>query len=92
MSDLSAAAFEVAALSPGTLLRRRAFAHAGLMIGVLLLALIVLIALLAPLMAPYDPYAQDLSAGASSRHSGSTRAAWSMCSGPTISVGTISRA
>jgi peptide/nickel transport system permease protein len=60
MSDLSAAAFEVAALSPGTLLRRRAFAHAGLMIGVLLLALIVLIALLAPLLAPYDPYAQDL--------------------------------
>jgi peptide/nickel transport system permease protein len=60
MSDLSVAAFEVTALSPGTLLRRRAFGHAGLMIGVLLLAVIVLIAVLAPLLAPYDPYAQDL--------------------------------
>jgi peptide/nickel transport system permease protein len=60
MSDVIAPLFEVATLSQGTLLRRRALAHAGLMLGAILLALIVLVALAAPLIAPYDPYAQDL--------------------------------
>ena len=46
--------------SHGTLLRRRALAHKGLMIGGTVLALIVLLALLAPFIAPEDPYAQDL--------------------------------
>ncbi len=61
MSELSAPILEVPALSSGTLLQRRAFAHAGLMIGAILLTLIMLLAVLAPLLAPYDPYAQDLS-------------------------------
>ena len=47
--------------SSGALLRRRILAHRGLLIGAALLALIVLMALLAPLIAPHDPYAQDLS-------------------------------
>jgi peptide/nickel transport system permease protein len=47
--------------SSGKLLRRRILRHRGLLIGTGLLALIVLVALLAPLIAPHDPYAQDLS-------------------------------
>jgi peptide/nickel transport system permease protein len=42
------------------LLRRRVFAHKGLMIGATLLGAIVVLALLAPVLAPEDPYAQDL--------------------------------
>jgi len=51
---------DVAAPPPGALLRRRALAHKGLMIGAGILGFIVLLALLAPLIAPYDPHAQDL--------------------------------
>lgn len=43
-----------------TLLRRRIFGHKGLMIGVTLLVIALLLALAAPLLAPHDPYAQDL--------------------------------
>jgi peptide/nickel transport system permease protein len=43
-----------------TLLRRRIFGHMGLLIAVALLGVIVLMALLAPLVAPHDPYEQDL--------------------------------
>jgi peptide/nickel transport system permease protein len=46
--------------SRAMLLRRRAFGHKGLMIGAALLGAIVLVALLAPVLAPEDPYAQDL--------------------------------
>lgn len=52
---------ELVGPSPRTLLHRRLLGHKGLMISVALLALILLIALLAPVLAPYDPYAQDLS-------------------------------
>jgi peptide/nickel transport system permease protein len=41
-------------------LRGRILGHKGLMAGLILFALIVLAALLAPLLAPHDPYAQDL--------------------------------
>jgi peptide/nickel transport system permease protein len=61
MTEISA--LDLAGLSDpsrGTLLRRRVLAHTGLMIGGALLAAIVLLALLAPLIAPHDPYAQDL--------------------------------
>jgi peptide/nickel transport system permease protein len=61
MSDVSVQILEMPALSSRALLRRRAFAHFGLMFGATLLTLIVLLAVLAPLLAPYDPYAQDLS-------------------------------
>ena len=51
---------EVAGPSSQMLLRRRIFGHKGLLIGAALLTIIVLMALFAPLIAPYDPYAQDL--------------------------------
>ncbi|MFQ5564803.1 MAG: ABC transporter permease [Paracoccaceae bacterium] len=46
--------------SPGALLRRRVFGHAGLMIGAFVLVTIVLMALLAPWIAPHDPFDQVL--------------------------------
>ena len=51
---------EVLAPSPGALLRRRILRHRGLLIGGGVLVAIVLMALLAPLIAPYDPYDQQL--------------------------------
>jgi peptide/nickel transport system permease protein len=60
MTDVPITAFDVAALAPGAALRARVRSHTGLLIGAGLLAFIVLIALTAPLIAPYDPYAQDL--------------------------------
>jgi len=45
---------------PGTLLRGRVAGHSGLVLGLVVLGAIVLVAVLAPLLAPYDPYAQDL--------------------------------
>ena len=39
---------------------RRLGAHASLVIGGGILVVIILAAILAPLLAPYDPYAQDL--------------------------------
>jgi len=56
-------AIDVAALSGPSqraLLRRRTLAHKGLMIGAILLAVIIVLALLAPFIAPEDPYTQDL--------------------------------
>ena len=47
--------------TPGALLRRRIFGHKGFMIGAVVLGLIVLMAAFAPLLAPYDPYDQELS-------------------------------
>ena len=46
--------------SPGTQLRRRIFGHYGVVIGGGILGFIVLVAFLAPVLAPHDPYAQDL--------------------------------
>jgi peptide/nickel transport system permease protein len=47
--------------SPGSLLRRRILGHWGFLSGGLVLAAILAIALLAPLLAPHDPYRQELS-------------------------------
>jgi len=47
-------------VSPFARLVRRALGHNGLMIGGGVLAVIVLMALAAPLIAPHDPYAQDV--------------------------------
>ena len=52
---------EILEPSPGALLRRRAFRHYGFIIGGGVLLLIVLMALTAPLIAPYNPLDQDLS-------------------------------
>ncbi|MVO17281.1 ABC transporter permease [Parasedimentitalea huanghaiensis] len=46
--------------TPGQQLRRRFFGHRGLMIGASVVAVLLVIALLAPVIAPHDPYAQDL--------------------------------
>ena len=46
--------------SPTTLLRRRIFGHAGLLIGSAVLITIVLMALFAPWIAPHDPFDQVL--------------------------------
>src|SRR6267378_4021281 len=51
---------EVVGPTSGALLRRRIFTHKGLLIGSTLLTIVLLMALLAPLIAPHDPYAQDL--------------------------------
>ena len=51
---------EILAPSPGALLRRRVLHHWGLMLGGAILAIIVLMALLAPLISPFDPYDQQL--------------------------------
>jgi peptide/nickel transport system permease protein len=50
-------------LSPGAVARtrRRIFGHAGFAFGAAALAIVALMAVLAPLLAPWDPYDQDLS-------------------------------
>jgi peptide/nickel transport system permease protein len=61
MSEISAIQLvEVIGPSRRALLGRRALGHRALVIGASLLTVIVLAALLAPLLAPFDPYAQDL--------------------------------
>jgi peptide/nickel transport system permease protein len=50
----------VAEASAGARLRRRVFGTKSLVIGALILVVIMLVAALAPLLAPHDPYAQDL--------------------------------
>lgn len=47
--------------TPGAILRRRILGHRGFMIGGIGLVLILLMALLAPVLAPHDPYNQQLS-------------------------------
>jgi peptide/nickel transport system permease protein len=47
--------------SPGAILRRRIFGHAGFMIGAIIIAVIVILALLAPYISPDSPYNQVLS-------------------------------
>ena len=46
--------------SPAALLRRRIFGHVGFTTGGAVLLVLIAIALLAPVLAPYDPYSQDL--------------------------------
>lgn len=55
------AAGDVLQPSSGALLRRRIFGHAGFTLGAAVLLAIIAAALMAPLLAPHDPYAQDLS-------------------------------
>ena len=55
-----AVAGEILEPTPSEILRRRVFGHWGLLIGGGILAIIVLMALLAPLLSPHDPYDQQL--------------------------------
>ncbi|WNK00930.1 ABC transporter permease [Thalassospiraceae bacterium LMO-JJ14] len=51
---------EVTAPSPMTVLVQRALNHRGLLVGGSILLLIILAAVFAPLLSPYDPYEQNL--------------------------------
>ncbi|MCG8559408.1 MAG: ABC transporter permease [Hyphomicrobiales bacterium] len=51
---------EIDAPSPREILHKRMLGHRGLRVGGTILSVIVLAALFAPLLAPYDPYEQDL--------------------------------
>jgi peptide/nickel transport system permease protein len=51
---------EILEPTPGQVLRRRMFGHYGFLLGAAIISIIILIALLAPLLAPHDPYHQDL--------------------------------
>ncbi len=53
---------EIVGPTPGQRLRRRIFGHRGIVLGGTILGVIVLMAVLAPLLAPYDPYEQILTA------------------------------
>jgi len=53
---------EIVGPTPGQRLRRRLFGHRGIVVGGSILGVIILMALLAPLIAPYDPYDQILTA------------------------------
>jgi peptide/nickel transport system permease protein len=55
-----ASAAQILEPSPAVLLRRRVFGHAGITIGATVLLVIFVVALLAPVLSPYDPLAQDL--------------------------------
>jgi peptide/nickel transport system permease protein len=57
----SVTAEAILAPTPGAILRKRIFGHGGFVIGVTVLTVIVLMAVLAPLISPHDPYDQDLS-------------------------------
>ncbi len=52
---------EIIEPTPGQIMRTRALRHWGLMIGGIVLGIIVILALLAPIVAPHDPYTQTLS-------------------------------
>lgn len=59
MADVAASAPDLnVRTAPGVWSRARR--HPGLMLGTVLVGIVVAMALLAPLIAPYDPYAQDL--------------------------------
>lgn len=64
-TDITFAAVEAESdpdtLTPGQVFRRRMFGHTGFLIGAGLIALIALIAVFAPLLAPHDPFVQSLS-------------------------------
>ena len=53
--------FELEAPSPRMIMRRRALTHPGFLFGATVVLATVIIAICAPLLTPYDPYAQDLS-------------------------------
>ncbi|MGD9124517.1 MAG: ABC transporter permease [Desulfarculaceae bacterium] len=53
---------EILGPTPGQVLLRRIFGHTGLMIGSFILGAIILVAILAASISPYDPYYQDLHA------------------------------
>jgi peptide/nickel transport system permease protein len=59
-ADDSGLGLEIVFPSPGQIMRWRMFRHKGLIFGGCVLILVFLMALLAPALAPHDPYHQDL--------------------------------
>jgi peptide/nickel transport system permease protein len=53
--------FELEAPSPRMIMRRRALTHPGFLFGATVVLATIIIAICAPLLTSYDPYAQDLS-------------------------------
>lgn len=60
-NPVAAAAQDALEPSPGSLLRKRIFGHAGFMIGAIVLGIIFFMAIFAPFISPGDPYDQVLS-------------------------------
>lgn len=60
MNSTAPSAEQILGPTPGQILRRKIFGHRGIVIGGGIFLSIVLLALLAPLLAPYDPYHQNL--------------------------------
>jgi peptide/nickel transport system permease protein len=58
--DVAVEIADIAPPSPGQVMRMRAARHNGFHIGLAVVVIAVLCAIFAPLLAPYDPYAQDL--------------------------------
>ncbi|WP_094461779.1 ABC transporter permease [Pannonibacter phragmitetus] len=59
-SSTPAAVAPRVAVSPSRQILRRAFRHKGFLIGFIIVAFTAAVALLAPVLAPHDPYHQDL--------------------------------
>ncbi|MFD0859939.1 ABC transporter permease [Roseovarius aquimarinus] len=51
---------EIQGPTPRQILRKRVTGHKGLIFGLVVVLLLVLVAIFAPLLAPHDPYAQNL--------------------------------
>lgn len=51
---------EISGPTPSQILRKRVTGHSGLLFGVGVVLLLVIVAILAPVLAPHDPYAQSL--------------------------------
>jgi peptide/nickel transport system permease protein len=51
---------EIQGPTPRQILRKRVMGHTGLLFGLGVVLLLVIIAILAPVLAPHDPYVQDL--------------------------------
>ncbi|HAR52740.1 MAG TPA: peptide ABC transporter permease, partial [Roseovarius nubinhibens] len=51
---------EIQGPTPREMLKARARGHKGLIFGMGIVGLLVLVAILAPVLAPHDPYAQSL--------------------------------
>ena len=60
MTDMPAVMVDAAIVAPRGVMQRRMRSHTGLILGACFLVSIVLVAVFAPALAPYDPYAQDL--------------------------------
>ncbi|MEM6680097.1 MAG: ABC transporter permease [Pseudomonadota bacterium] len=61
MTTLDERMEQLSAPSPGRIFLRKVFGHGGVTVGAVLLGICVLMALLAPIIAPHDPYSQTLS-------------------------------